>query len=166
MAQKTDQKPAAEIKPTQLTPRATEKTYALQTTRTYAFFVKPSETKQSIAKHIAEDFNVVVETVRVLTRKGKKTKFSKGRHAYPGTTFRRDHKLAYVTLKEGHSIRVFDTEKTETDDKKSPILSADKTSDNKKDSKAKKTTKTADAKEAKVTKKSAKADTNASKENN
>ena len=91
-----------------LTPRATEKTYFEQTRRTYAFFVKPSMSKQEIAKKVADQFNVTVEDVRTLIRNGKKTKYSKGRHAYPGTTFRRDHKLAYVTLKEGNSIRVFE----------------------------------------------------------
>lgn len=93
---------------TLLTPRATEKTYFEQTRRTYAFFVKPSMSKQEIAKKVAEQFNVTVEDVRTLIRNGKKTKYSKGKHAYPGTTFRRDHKLAYVTLKEGNSIRVFE----------------------------------------------------------
>ena len=91
-----------------LTPRATEKTYFEQTRRTYAFFVKPSMSKQEIAKKVADQFNVAVEDVRTLIRNGKKTKYSKGKHAYPGTTFRRNHKLAYVTLKEGNSIRVFE----------------------------------------------------------
>ena len=124
-----------------LEPRATEKTYFAQTLRTYAFFVDPSESKQEIAKKVAKEFNVTVTDVRVLIRKGKKTKFSKGKHAYPGTTFRRDHKLAYVTLKEGDKIRVFEEPEEKKEEKP-----------------AKKAVKS-DAKEAK------KADKNAAKEN-
>jgi len=52
------------------------------------------------------------------TRKGKATRFSKGKHAYPGTTYRRDRKYAYVTLAEGNKIRVFDEETVEEGDKK------------------------------------------------
>ena len=129
-----------------LEPRATEKTYFAQTLRTYAFFVDPSESKQEIAKKVAKEFNVTVTDVRVLIRKGKKTKFSKGKHAYPGTTFRRDHKLAYVTLKEGDKIRVFEEPEEKKEEKP-----------------AKKAVKS-DAKEAKAEKK-AKADKNAAKEN-
>ena len=139
------------IQLTSLSPRATEKTYLEQTKRTYAFFVKLNESKQEIAKRVENDFNVKVVDVRVLTRKGKKTKFSKGRHAYPGTTYRRDHKLAYVTLAEGNSIRVFETPE---DNKPEEVKEETKS------------TKTSDAKEAKKpAKKAAKADKNAAKEN-
>lgn len=121
-----------------LQPRATEKTYLEQTKRTYAFFVTDETSKQAVKSRVEKDYNVKVTDVRILTRKGKKCRFSRGKHAYPGTAFRRDRKLAYVTLAEGNSIKVFETPE-----------------DNKK----------ADAKEAKATKKVAKADKNASKEN-
>lgn len=123
-----------------LEPRATEKTYLEQTKRTYVFAVKPSMSKQEIAKLVENEFNVTVTDVRTLIRDGKKTKFSKGKHAYPGTTFRQDKKYAYVTLKEGNSIKVFDEP-----EKEEPKVSA---------------------KEAKEAKKVAKkADKNADKEN-
>ena len=100
-------------------PRATEKTYAEQAKRTYVFNVPQSGSKQAIAKTVEEQFNVTVEDIRVLTRKGKATRFSKGKHAYPGTTYRRDKKFAYVTLKEGDKIRVFEEEtKKEEKEKK------------------------------------------------
>ena len=125
-------------------PRATEKTYLEQTKRTYVFPVKLSTSKQEAAKMVEKEFNVKVTDVRTLIRNGKETKYSKGKHAYPGITHRKDRKFAYVTLAEGNSIRVFD----EPEDKK-----ANKTS----------------AKEAKVEKKAAKkatkADKNAGKEN-
>ncbi len=103
---------AEEIKLNILEPRATEKTYAEQVKRTYVFEVKPEMGKLEIAKMVEKEFNVKVTDVRTLIRDGKKTKYSKGRHAYPGTTFRRDRKYAYVTLAEGNSIRVFEEEET------------------------------------------------------
>ena len=99
-------------------PRATEKTYAEQAKRTYVFNVPEGGSKQEIAKAVEEQFNVTVEDIRVLTRKGKATRFSKGKHAYPGTTFRRDKKIAYVTLKEGDKIRVFEEESKDTKETK------------------------------------------------
>lgn len=91
-----------------LKPRATEKTYAESFKRTYVFSVKKNMSKQEIAKLVEKEFNVTVTGVRTLIRNGKETKYSKGKHAYPGTTYRRDRKFAYVTLKEGDSIKVFD----------------------------------------------------------
>ena len=121
-----------------LEPRATEKSYLEQTNRTYIFPVSCTASKQEIAKMVEKEFDVTVTDVRTLIRNGKKTKFSKGKHAYPGITHRQDKKFAYVTLKEGDSIKVFDTPEEDT-----------KTS----------------AKEAKADKKAAKADKNAGKEN-
>ena len=103
-------KTQAIVKTHLLEPRATEKTYAESFKRTYVFPVDKSATKQSIAREVAKEYGVTVTDVRVLTRKGKQTKFSKGKHAYPGITFRQDHKYAYVTLKDGDSIKVFATE--------------------------------------------------------
>ena len=120
-----------------LEPRATEKTYVEQTKRTYVFPVKCGMGKQEIAKLVEKEFNVKVTDVRTLIRDGKKTKFSKGKHAYPGITHRQDKKYAYVTLAEGNSIKVFE----EPEDNKTS------------------------AKDAKADKKVAKADKNAGKEN-
>ena len=91
-----------------LEPRATEKSYLEQTNRIYVFPVKKSMSKQAIAKLVEKEFNVTVTDVKTLIRKGKRTKFSKGKHAYPGITYRKDKKFAYVRLKKGDSIKVFD----------------------------------------------------------
>ena len=91
-----------------LEPRATEKSYLEQTNRIYVFPAKKSASKQEIAKMVEKEFNVTVTDVKTLIRKGKKTKFSKGKHAYPGITHRMDKKFAYVRLKKGDSIKVFD----------------------------------------------------------
>lgn len=91
-----------------LEPRATEKSYLEQTNRIYVFPVKRTMGKQEIARMVEEQFNVKVTDVKTLIRKGKKTKYSKCKHAYPGTTYRQDKKFAYVKLAKGNSIRVFD----------------------------------------------------------
>jgi ribosomal protein L23 len=101
MAENTD------IKLQILEPRSTEKTYTEQTKRIYVFEMPTRASKQEIKKTIEKEFSVTVTDVNVLTRKGKATKFSRGRHAYPGTTYRRDRKYAYVKLKDGDSIKVF-----------------------------------------------------------
>ncbi|MEE0888542.1 MAG: 50S ribosomal protein L23 [Candidatus Saccharimonadaceae bacterium] len=89
-------------------PRATEKSYLEQAKRIYMFPVKKTMGKQEIAAMVEKEFNVTVTDVRTLIRNGKKTKYSKGKHAYPGITHRQDKKIAYVKLKEGDSIKVFD----------------------------------------------------------
>ncbi len=105
-------------------PRATEKAYTIENQHTYVFFVPKAASKQAIAKMIADAFNVTVIDVRVANRKGKATRFSRGKHAYPGITYRQDHKVAYVKVKDGDKIPVFEdqndkkSEKSEKDEKK------------------------------------------------
>lgn len=128
----------------QYIPRATEKAYNAQTKDQYIFFVPKAASKQEIAKQISEAFKVTVIDVRVTTRKGKQTKYSKGKHAYPGITYRRDHKVAYITLKNGDKIPVFEEVKEEVkeDKKAEKAAKADKKSDKKVEEKqATKTTK-------------------------
>ena len=91
-------------------PIATEKAYHEQTKRTYMFNVPADASKQAVAKQVADQYNVTVLGVRIVIRKGKATRFSRGKHAYPGTTYRQDKKIAYITLKEGDKIKVFDEE--------------------------------------------------------
>ena len=89
-------------------PIQTEKAYFAQTKNNYMFLVPTNVSKQEIAKQVEDQYNVTVTAVRVVLRKGKATKFSRGRHAYPGTTYRQDKKIAYVSLKDGDSIKIFD----------------------------------------------------------
>lgn len=124
MAEKKTAKVALHL----LEPRATEKTYLEQTKRTYVFPVKRTATKQEIAALVEKEFNVKVTDVRTLIRNGKKTKYSKGKHAYPGITHRQDKKYAYVTLAEGNSIKVFE----EPEDNKTSAKEAEKASKAKK----------------------------------
>ena len=109
-----------------LEPRATEKSYLEQTNRIYVFPVKKSASKQAIAEMVEKEFNVTVTDVKTLIRKGKKTRYSRGKHAYPGITHRRDKKFAYVRLKKGDSIKVFD----EPEDNKTSAKEAKKADKN------------------------------------
>ena len=145
----------AGIKLNMLEPRATEKSYLEQTNRIYVFPVKRGMSKQAIAKQVEDEYNVKVTDVRTMIRKGKKTRYSKGKHAYPGITHRRDRKFAYVRLVKGNSIRVFDEEPTKEDNKTSA-----------KEAKVvDKATKKAEKAAEKAAKKAEKADKNAGKEN-
>ena len=85
------------------------------------FIVPADASKQAVAKQVSDQYNVTVTSVRITIRKGKATKFSRGKHAYPGTTYRQDKKIAFVTLKDGDKIKVFDEEPVEEakNDKKS-----------------------------------------------
>ena len=134
-----------------LQPRATEKTYTEQTKRVYVFPVDMKASKQAIAKRVEDEFNVKVTDVKTLIRKGKKTRYSRGKHAYPGITHRRDRKFAYVRLAEGNSIRVFD----EQEDNKTSAKEAKLT---------KKVAKKVEKAAEKAAKKTEKADKNAGKE--
>ena len=98
-----------------LIPRETEKAYQLATQHIYSFeirgehgenFEKPS--KQRIATLVADIFAVHPVKVRTIIRKGKPTRFSRGKRAYPGTTHRRDQLIALVTLPSDETIALFD----------------------------------------------------------
>ena len=110
---------------------ATEKAYHEQAKRTYMFVVPADASKQAVAQQVADQYNVTVLGVRIVIRKGKATKFSRGKHAYPGITHRQDKKIAYVTLKEGDKIKVFDEEPVEEDKKAEKAEKADKKADKK-----------------------------------
>ena len=112
----------------ELIPRITEKSYAEETKHTYVFQVPAGSSKQAIAQAVAAEFKVIVEDVRTLTRKGKKTRYSRGKHAYPGTTYRQDKHFAYVTIKKGEKIPVFEDSSEEANTKSQK---SDKKSDKK-----------------------------------
>lgn len=101
-----------------VTPRATEKAYSqVLKTNTYTFDVPLTANKQEITQAVEDQFKVTVVNIKSLVQSGKAVRFSRGKSRNPGMTNRSDSKKAYVTLKAGDSIRVFD-EATEpvTDD--------------------------------------------------
>ncbi|MBR3052134.1 50S ribosomal protein L23 [Candidatus Saccharibacteria bacterium] len=149
-----------------LEPRATEKSYLEQTNRTYVFPVDRTMSKQAIARLVEKEFNVTVTDVRTLTRKGKATKYSKGKHAYPGITHRQDKKFAYVRLKKGDFIKVFDDADEQKEEKHSLSSRVKAATSGAKHKDEPENEKKTSAKEAKKAEKEAKkADKNAGKEN-
>ncbi|MCL1839515.1 50S ribosomal protein L23 [Candidatus Saccharibacteria bacterium] len=110
-------------------PIQTEKAYTEQAKSTYVFLVPASASKQSVKTIVEKDYKVSVISVRMLKRKGKATRFSRGKRAYPGTTYRKDRYFAYVTLKSGDKIKVFDEEAVEdtkaTDAKTTTVKAGD-----------------------------------------
>ena len=94
-------------------PIQTEKAYTEQTKNTYIFRVPSKASKQAVKAAVEKEYKVSVISIRTLTRKGKATRFSRGKRAYPGTTYRQDKHFAFVTLKDGDKIKVFDEEPTE-----------------------------------------------------
>ena len=81
-----------------------EKSYGLIEGGVYTFRVHPNSTKPEIKDAVEEIFNVRVQKVNTLRRKGKRMRnrrnFTYGRKP--------DTKRAVVTLHEGDSIQMFD----------------------------------------------------------
>lgn len=98
-----------------LKPRLSEKTYGLSLVgNTYTFQVPGDANKHSVARAVAAQFNVTVEDVNIINVKGKaKRTVRKGGRPTAGK--RSDIKKAYVTLKEGDKLPIFDA--IEEDDK-------------------------------------------------
>ena len=93
-----------------ITPLVSEKAYAKSLTNVYAFRVPLTLNKNEIRAAIEEQFGVSVVNIKTLVQDGKSVRFSRGKRSYPGTTHRKDTKKAYVTLKDGDSIKVFDVQ--------------------------------------------------------
>ncbi len=101
-----------------ISPRATEKAYRLVTGQnTYIFDVPMNANKQQIAEAVEAQFDgVKVASVKTVVQSGKAVRYSRGKHRYPGTTYRKDSKKAYVTLSEG-AIKVFEQEEQKKEEK-------------------------------------------------
>lgn len=97
----------------QIIPVVSEKAYAQSLNGVYVFRVPLELNRNEIKDAVEKQFDVEVVQVKVLVQDGKAVRYSRGKGRYPGTTHRRDFKKAYVTLKEGNSIKVFDTEEQE-----------------------------------------------------
>lgn len=102
-----------------LKPRMSEKAYALsQVNNTYVFDVPVTSNKNIIAKAVEDQFNVTVISVRVAIAKGKQ-KMSYQKRNRPVTGKRADVKRAYVQLKDGDKLPIFDAPEDEKKEKKS-----------------------------------------------
>ena len=85
-----------------LAPVVSEKSYELLDEGRYTFLVHPSANKTEIKQAVQDIFNVRVESVNTLNRKGKRKRFG----LVQGQ--RKDTKRAIVTLGEGEEIDIFD----------------------------------------------------------
>ena len=83
-------------------PLVSEKSYDLMEGGVYTFEVDSEATKIDVRRAVEQLFEVKVEKVNTLNRKGK----SKRNPRTGKTSFRSDQKIAYVTLKEGFSIDI------------------------------------------------------------
>lgn len=92
-----------------VTPKTTEKAYGLSQNNIYVFDVPMSANKQQIADAVKTQYGVEPVAVKTLVQSGKAVRFSRGKNRYPGSTVRSDKKKAYVTLKKGDQIQVFET---------------------------------------------------------
>ena len=85
-------------------PIVSEKSYALLEQNVYTFRVHPDATKPEIHDAVEQIFHVEVLKVNTLNRKGKQKRNRRS------MTFgrRADTKRAIVTLREGHTIELFE----------------------------------------------------------
>lgn len=90
-------------------PLVSEKAYAKSLEHNvYTFRVPLTLNKNEIKVAVEAQFDVTVTQVKTLVQDGKAVRYSRGKHRYPGTTTRKDWKKAYVTLKDGDKLDVFD----------------------------------------------------------
>ncbi len=93
-----------------ISPRISEKSYLQsQSMNVYVFNAPVKANKKQIADAVQEQYGVTVEAVRTQITKGKVKKTNRKR-AQPIKGKRSNNKTAYVTLKQGDSITVFETE--------------------------------------------------------
>ena len=90
-----------------ITPRMSEKAYQSAQTGTYVFNIPAGVEKAEIIAAIEADYKVKVVDVRVVVRKGKMIRSSRGKRAQPALVSRKDTKKAYVRLAEGQKLDLF-----------------------------------------------------------
>lgn len=102
-----------------LVPRMSEKAYQESLSHnTYTFVVPMSANETTIAYAVQTQFKVTVEDVRTAVIKGKSKKsYRKGSRPVVGK--RADYKKAYVRVKSGDKISIFEEEKTTKNAKQS-----------------------------------------------
>ncbi len=96
-----------------LKPRMSEKAYQQSLlNQTYVFVVPSESNKMQIKDAVQSQFNVTVEEVNVVVQQGKKARSIRlgNRKARPIMGTRQNIKKAYVRLKAGDSIKIFDEE--------------------------------------------------------
>lgn len=90
-----------------LKPILTEKSNALVAKGVYPFWVDVIANKPQIAKAVADFYQVKVQSVRTLRRRGERKVMARWRKEVKSS----ERKLAYVTLVKGQKIEVFSAAK-------------------------------------------------------
>lgn len=96
-----------------LRPRMSEKAYQQSIlNQTFVFVVPKSANKAQVKTAVENQFNVTVEAVNIVIQNGKVAKSIRlgNRKARPIEGMRSDIKKAYVRLKAGDTIKIFDEE--------------------------------------------------------
>ena len=96
-----------------LKPRMSEKAYQQSMlNQTYVFVVPTSSNKIQIKAAVEAQFNVTVTEVNIVVQNGKKARSIRmgNRRARPIMGERSTFKKAYVRLKDGDSIKIFEEE--------------------------------------------------------
>lgn len=86
-------------------PVVSEKSYALMDQNVYVFVIDPTATKIEVRRAVEDAFNVRVDKVNTLNRRGK----AKVNRRSNTTGRRPNTKRAIVTLHEGDSIDLFES---------------------------------------------------------
>lgn len=86
----------------QIAPHISEKAVAMAQNGVYVFDVPTSANKISVAQAVEAAFKVEVTDVNMLVNKGKLKRFQKT------TGRRKDVKKAYVKLKKGQTLAIFE----------------------------------------------------------
>ena len=132
-------------KTTTLRPRLSEQSYALsQQNRVYVFTVPKDANKHTVARAVAAQFDVVVESVNIANVKGKvkRTISLTGRRRGATDGVRSDVKKAYVKLAEGASLPIFAAVEETEEKEKNAQEQADKAMAKQLQSEAKKSSRT------------------------
>lgn len=90
-----------------LQPRISEQTYALSQDNVYVFNVPTDANKTDIRSAVEKQFDVTVTKINTTIAKGK-SKASARRNRRPIYGNRKDIKKAYVTLKDGDKLTIFE----------------------------------------------------------
>ncbi|MCA9329179.1 50S ribosomal protein L23 [Candidatus Saccharibacteria bacterium] len=109
-----------------LQPRLSEKAYGQSVAQNvYVFVVPTSVNKHTIASAVEAQFGVTVTNVRTMIQNGKAIT-SRSKRTRGVTVTRKDTKKAYVTIKLGDHIAIFDAPEDKKSVKKEATTSAKK----------------------------------------
>ena len=100
-----------------LTPRVSEKAYAVHQQGTFVFNVPMIANKAGVILALKEQYNVQAKDVRFVIQNGKPVRASRGKRAQPGQALRSKRKKCYVRLVEGSTLNLFEEADNKSDTK-------------------------------------------------